>query len=80
MAKILSKTSFLSVFVSVGKLRAPSIALLTKVLELRSYLGFRAFLVEVEKILIILRKMIIIYLTRQLERIAETYPIRAKFV
>ena len=37
-----------------------------------------AFLVE--KILIILRKMIIIYLTRQLERIAETYPIRAKFV
>ena len=44
VAKILSKTSFLSVFVSVGKLRAPSIALLTKVLELRSYLGFRAFL------------------------------------
>ena len=96
VAKVLSKTSFLSVFVSVGKLRAPSIALLTKVLELRSYLGFRAFLfcytvlAKVfekiinaylsKKLLIILKRMIIIYLTRQLERIAETYPIRAKFV
>ena len=72
----------------------------TKVLELRSYLGFRTFLffglscytifVKVfemiinaylsKKLLIILKRMIIIYLTRQLERIAETYPIRAKFV
>ena len=37
-----------------------------KVLELRSYLGFRAFLVE--KILIILRKLIIIYLLRKSAR------------
>ena len=94
------KPSFLRALATRRIIRAPSIALLTKVLELRSYLGFRAFLffglscytifVKVfemiinaylsKKLLIILKRMIIIYLTRQLERIAETYPIRAKFV
>ena len=38
------KPSFLRMLATRRIIRAPSIALLTKVLELRSYLGFRAFL------------------------------------
>lgn len=71
------KPSFLRDLATRRIIRAPSIALLTKVLELRSYLGFRAFLfcytvlAKVfekiinaylsKKLLIILKRMIIIY-------------------
>lgn len=60
------KPSFLRALATRRIIRAPSIALLTKVLELRSYLGFRTFLFCYTVFAKVFEKIINAYLSKKL--------------